>query len=72
MRALGALGSYVYGGHAESSEETRGKKEGRDIGADLPRKMSVVSSSPDDGWKYVRRVVVIGVHGWFPAKMLTS
>lgn len=73
VRALGALGSYVYSGNSKPEpQETRGKKEGRDIGANLPRRVGLVSGSPDDGWRHVTRVVVVGVHGWFPTKMLTS
>ncbi|WVR07878.1 hypothetical protein IAU60_004921 [Kwoniella sp. DSM 27419] len=81
-RALGAVGSYVYGGEAapkptpesipEDQRETRGRKEGRKVGAELPRRIGLGVGHPDDGWKQVRRVVVVGVHGWFPAKMLNS
>lgn len=68
-RALGAMSSYVYG--EKQTDETRGRRAGRDVGADLPRRIGLGSGTPDDGWKNVRRVVVVGVHGWFPAKMLT-
>ncbi|WVQ84854.1 hypothetical protein IAT38_007011 [Cryptococcus sp. DSM 104549] len=80
-RALGAVGSYVYGDTApkptpesipEDATETRGRKEGRTIGRELPRRIGLGAGTPDDGWKTVRRVVVVGVHGWFPAKMLNS
>lgn len=65
--------SYVYNTQpVDPPEEKRGKKEGRDVGANLPRRIGLGGGSPDDGWRDVRRVVVIGVHGWFPAKMLTS
>jgi len=72
-KALGAVGSYVYGG-ADSGEETRGMKEGRKVGMELPRKtgLEAKGAGADDGWKNVRRVAVVGVHGWFPAKMLNS
>ena len=72
-KALGAVGSYVYGG-AESADETRGMKEGRKVGLELPRRVGLEGkgAGPDDGWKNVRRVAVIGVHGWFPAKMFNS
>lgn len=70
-RALGAVSSYVYGEKHDPNEETRGKGAGRDVGADLPRRIGLGGGSRDDGWKNVRRVVVVGVHGWFPAKMLT-
>nr|XP_018260063.1 uncharacterized protein I303_06980 [Kwoniella dejecticola CBS 10117]OBR82221.1 hypothetical protein I303_06980 [Kwoniella dejecticola CBS 10117] len=82
-KALGAVGSYVYGGTEtakavtpetlqENEKETRGRKEGRSVGADLPRRVGLGNGTPDDGWKQVKRVVVVGVHGWFPAKMLNS
>nr|XP_019009541.1 uncharacterized protein I206_06190 [Kwoniella pini CBS 10737]OCF48322.1 hypothetical protein I206_06190 [Kwoniella pini CBS 10737] len=82
-KALGAVGNYVYGADEinhksvsqtlqEDDRETRGKKEGRSVGADLPRRIGLGSGTPDDGWKQVKRVVVVGVHGWFPAKMLNS
>lgn len=82
-KAFGAVGGYVYGGApeppkptsdslTEDEKETRGRKEGRGVGADLPRRIGLGSGSPDDGWKGVKRVVVVGVHGWFPAKMLNS
>ncbi|OCF34418.1 hypothetical protein I316_03932 [Kwoniella heveanensis BCC8398] len=82
-KALGAVGSYVYGGVSDSQKvtsdtihedekETRGRKEGRRVGAELPRRIGLGAGSPDDGWKHVKRVVVVGVHGWFPAKMLNS
>lgn len=73
-RAFGAVGSYVYPGTAPDSKpevkvegnpnETRGRKEGRKIGDDLPRKIGMGGGQPDDGWKNVKRVVVVGVHGW--------
>ncbi|WVW87153.1 hypothetical protein I302_109210 [Kwoniella bestiolae CBS 10118] len=82
-KALGAVGSYVYGSGdggqkvtsdtiLENEKELRGRKEGRNVGADLPRRIGLGRGSPDDGWRHVKRVVVIGVHGWFPAKMLNS
>ncbi|WRT69904.1 uncharacterized protein IL334_006895 [Kwoniella shivajii] len=82
-KALGAVGSYVYGGAeiaqkttsetlTEDECEVRGRKEGRNVGSDMPRRIGLGSGTPDDGWRDVRRVVVIGVHGWFPAKMLNS
>jgi hypothetical protein len=70
-RALGAVGSYVYPGQEKVQEksdvgpkETRGLKEGREIGTDLPRRIGLGGEDPDDGWKNVKRVVVVGVHGW--------
>ena len=78
-RALGAVGSYVYPGQEKVEEkvevgpkETRGLKEGREIGTDLPRRIGLGGEDPDDGWKNVKRVVVVGVHGWFPAKIVNS
>ncbi|CAK9782924.1 hypothetical protein CC85DRAFT_329427 [Cutaneotrichosporon oleaginosum] len=65
--------NYVYSTQpVDPPHEKRGKKAGRDIGANLPRRIGLGGGSPDDGWRDVERVVVIGVHGWFPAKMLTS
>lgn len=65
--------NYVYNTQpVDPPEEKRGKKAGRDVGANLPRRVGLGGGSPEDGWKDVRRVVVVGVHGWFPAKMLTS
>jgi hypothetical protein len=72
-RALGAVGSYVYPATpepkpadavAEGTRETRGLKEGRHIGHDLPRRIGLAGEHSDDGWKNVKRVVVVGVHGW--------
>ncbi|KAL1412606.1 hypothetical protein Q8F55_000353 [Vanrija albida] len=72
-RAFGAVSSYVIGDKTEPPEETRGKKEGRDVGRDLPRRVGLLGTgSPDDGWKNVKRIAVIGVHGWFPARMLNT
>ena len=82
-KAIGAVGGYVYGGVSESAlpasesqmgneKESRGRKDGREVGGDLPRRIGLLSGSEDDGWKRVRRVVVVGVHGWFPAKMMNS
>ena len=81
-KALDVVGGYVYGppetprstssALTEDEKETRGQKEGRNVGPKLPRRIGLGSGSPDDGWKNVRRVVVVGVHGWFPAKMLNS
>lgn len=48
----------------EGKKETRGTKEGRDVGGDLPRKIGLDGGDPDEGWKHVKRVVVVGVHGW--------
>ena len=73
------MGSYVYPGQEKVQEkfdvgpkETRGLKEGREIGTDLPRRIGLGGEDPDDGWKNVKRVVVVGVHGWFPAKIVNS
>ncbi|KAL7425280.1 hypothetical protein Q5752_000968 [Cryptotrichosporon argae] len=71
-RALGAVGSYVYGVDRGDGKETRGTREGRYVGADLPRRTGLSTGTPEEGWRQVRRVVVVGVHGWFPAKMLNS
>ncbi|WWC92594.1 uncharacterized protein L201_007553 [Kwoniella dendrophila CBS 6074] len=82
-KALGAVGNYVYGGSdlaqritpdtlAEDEKEIRSRKEGSNVGNDLPRRIGLGSGTPDDGWRQVKRVVVVGVHGWFPAKMLNS
>jgi len=79
-RALGAVGSYVYPGQEKietkvqipGPQETRGLEEGREIGLDLPRRIGLSGEDPDDGWKNVKRVVVVGVHGWFPAKIVNS
>ncbi|OCF61999.1 hypothetical protein L486_01665 [Kwoniella mangroviensis CBS 10435] len=82
-KALGAVGSYVYGSGEgkhkvtprtilENETEPRGRKEGRNVGSDLPRRIGLGSGTPDDGWRDVKRVVAVGVHGWFPAKMLNS
>ena len=82
-KAFGAVGGYVYGGVSESAlpglesqtgneKEMRGRKDGRRVGGNLPRRIGLQSGLQDDGWKGVRRVVVVGVHGWFPAKMMNS
>ena len=74
-KAIGAVGSYVYGA-GDDVKEGKGMREGRRVGSGLPRKVGLGEAKgglgPDDGWKHVKRVVVVGVHGWFPAKMLNS
>jgi hypothetical protein len=72
-RAITTAGSFVYGGGpapgpesiAEDNKETRGRREGRRVGADLPRRIGLGHGGVNDGWKNVRRVVVVGVHGWY-------
>ena len=51
----------------ERDKETRGTKEGKGVGADLPRRDGLYGSGEDEdeGWKGVKRVVVVGVHGWY-------
>lgn len=72
-RAIGAVGSYVYSpDNKASGAEARGMREGRKVGAGLPRRIGLMGEKEDDGWKHVKRVAVVGVHGWFPAKMLNS
>ena len=72
-RAIGAVGNYMYGDKGLPEKESRGRHEGRGVGDALPRMVGLGSSGKsDDGWGEVRRVVIIGVHGWFPAKMLNS
>lgn len=72
-RAIGAVGSYVYSDDGKvAAGETRGLKEGRRVGAELPRRIGLAGEKEDDGWRNVKRVAVVGVHGWFPAKMLNS
>jgi hypothetical protein len=48
----------------EGPEETRGRKEGKHIGHDLPRRIGLAGEHADEGWMNVKRVVVVGVHGW--------
>ncbi|RSH93126.1 hypothetical protein EHS25_007479 [Saitozyma podzolica] len=79
-RAIAAAGTYVYGGHPapgpdsvpENDKEVRERKDGRRVGGELPRRVGLGHGAVDDGWKHVKRVAVVGVHGWFPAKMLNS
>lgn len=71
-RAIAAAGTYVYGGHPapgpdsvpENDKEARGRKEGRKVGGELPRRVGLGHGAVDDGWKHVKRVAVVGVHGW--------
>ena len=65
-RALGAVGNYVYG-DKHSANDARGQRASRGVGDDLPRRVQT-----DDGWKSVKRIAIVGVHGWFPARMLNS
>lgn len=69
------MGSYVYGGAGAGNEvsgggwvddgtEKRGRKEGRKVGRELPRRLGLEHGGEEDGWKDVKRVVVVGVHGW--------
>ena len=62
-RALGAVGSYYYGAQ-EKANEGRGLRDGRRVGADLPRRPGAGLGKGDEGWKHVKRVAVVGVHGW--------
>ena len=52
------MSNYVYG-DAPDATDMRGKRAGRGIGDDLPRR-----TMGDEGWKTVRRIAVVGVHGW--------
>ena len=70
-KALGAVGGYVYGSDEKKVMPEEGT-ETRGVGADLPRRIGLGTAQDDEGWKDVKRVVVVGVHGWFPAKMLNS
>ena len=57
-KAIDAMSSYVYG-DTPGAMDMRGTRAARGIGDDLPRR--IVN---DEGWKNVRRIAVIGVHGW--------
>lgn len=70
---------------AASAADKRGLGAARTVGSTLPRLLGLNTSafpptagspsptpSSSSGYDHVRRVVVVGVHGWFPAKMLNS
>ena len=66
------MGSYVYGSEDKhltvGGGDVRGMKEGRKVGADSPRKVGLGGGlggeRMDQGWRSVKRVAVVGVHGW--------
>lgn len=67
-KALGAVGSYVYRQDEPKAEVQVPRLE--QPGDNLPKRL--LGLDGDEDWKGIKRVVVVGVHGWFPAKMLNS
>lgn len=74
-KAWGTASNYVYGAAATSQpakvdndSEPRGKKEGREVGGNLPRALR--EPQGQESWRNVKRVVVFGVHGWCVASAL--
>lgn len=66
-RALGAVSQYARGGSRDSSVPS--KPVNTDIHPTNDAEKSVlpiVTSLGKDQWQGVRRIVIIGVHGWFP------
>lgn len=66
-RALGAVSHYARGGSKDGGQLTNPAKVGNHMAPPSQRKLlpSLISSGKDS-WNGVRRVVIIGVHGWFP------
>lgn len=75
-KVFGVVGSYVYGGGGVGDEvfkggwvdievEQRGRKEGRKVGREFFRRIGLEYGGVEDGWKDVKRVVVVGVYGWY-------
>lgn len=66
-RALGRVSQYARGGSREigqSSDST--KLQNRPAAESRKTVLPCLVSSGKDSWNGVRRVVIIGVHGWFP------
>lgn len=66
-RALGAVSHYARGGSRDSGQSTNTAKIENHMAPPSQRTVlpSLISSGKDS-WNGVRRVVIIGVHGWFP------
>lgn len=66
-RALGAVSHYARGGSRDSSHSSDSTKfETHPSPAPQKSVLPSLISSGKDSWNGVRRVVIIGVHGWFP------
>ncbi|KAJ9098482.1 hypothetical protein QFC19_006349 [Naganishia cerealis] len=66
-RALGAVSQYARGAPKESDLDLRSIKLER-AGSEEPEKkaLPLLANSGKERWDGIRRVVIIGVHGWFP------
>jgi hypothetical protein len=66
-RALGRVSQYARGGSRESGQSSDSTKlENRPTTDSRKTVLPCLVSSGKDSWNGVRRVVIIGVHGWFP------
>lgn len=66
-RALGAVSQYARGGSRDSSLPPKSNNMNDRPVIDVEKSpLPILTSSGKDQWKGVRRIVIIGVHGWFP------
>lgn len=66
-RALGAVSHYARGSSKDNSLASSAVHMHNRPSIDTEKTtLPIVTSSGKDQWKGVRRIVIIGVHGWFP------
>ncbi|KAJ9094470.1 hypothetical protein QFC21_006009 [Naganishia friedmannii] len=66
-RALGAVSQYARGAHKDGDlDSDPGKLERTGSGHTEKNALPLLANSGKERWDGIRRVVIIGVHGWFP------
>jgi hypothetical protein len=66
-RALGAVSQYARGAHRDGDLDSDPVKAERKGSIETEKNpLPLLASSGKERWDGIRRVVIIGVHGWFP------
>ncbi|KAJ9119617.1 hypothetical protein QFC22_003326 [Naganishia vaughanmartiniae] len=66
-RALGAVSQYARGAHREGDLDSEPVKPQKPASVETEKhELPLLANSGKERWNGIRRVVIIGVHGWFP------
>jgi len=68
-RTMRYISDIVFPGDERTGIPRKGK-EMEVFGQHLPRTWRILGEDPNTGLKHAKRVVVIGIHGWFPGSLM--
>ncbi|KIJ30480.1 hypothetical protein M422DRAFT_36545, partial [Sphaerobolus stellatus SS14] len=71
-RTMRYLSGFVFPDDEKNGGSRKKGKEREVFGQHLPRLWGMAGEDPDTGLKDIKRVVVVGIHGWFPGALMRS